>query len=190
MLRLYLLGQNAQKGPGWPLEAVLSFVQTSPSLPRGLLVTRRCLHLPPPPPPPPPARAGGSLSLEGPDEGEPGPLGPCVLCPQTRQLPPIKHILMGGGTGPCFPVKPERRGWGHFHRVAAHSLLGGQMEGPVLWPGSSQAPDSQQGPFRALGLHSGLGPRGQALLLNRPDPDLDRGPHRSVITAPLYGSGN
>lgn len=44
------------------------------------------------------------------------PIGALVSCAhKPAKFPPIKHILMGGGTGPCFPVKPERRGWGHFH---------------------------------------------------------------------------
>lgn len=104
------------------------------------------------------------------------PTGALLFCGyKTGQFPPIKHILIGG-TPPCFPVKPERRGWECFNQVAVHSLLGGQMEGLVLWPHSSGAPDSPWGTFCTLVLQpqasgskgsgcSSVGLRGQADLV-------------------------
>lgn len=80
---------------------------------------------------------------------------PCTH--KSSQFPPIEHILTGGGTRPCFPVKPERRGWGHFHQVAVRSPLGGQMDGLVLWPRASGVPGSPRGTFWAAA------PQGQQL---------------------------
>lgn len=49
--------------------------------------------------------------------------GPRLLClgSSPSQLP---NSLTGGGSGPYFPVEPERRGWGRFHPVAIPGLLG------------------------------------------------------------------
>lgn len=74
--------------------------------------------------------------------GEGGPGALVARWPKPAESghgPPARHSLIGGGTGPCFPVKPERRGWGRFQRVAVavHSPLGGQMEGLGLCPHAS-----------------------------------------------------
>lgn len=113
-----------------------SCLQTSPSLPRGLTAPRSCLH-----PAPTPGRW----------RAKPGPLGPSVLCPQTRQHRPpphllVKHILTGGGTG--LVLQLNQKG------------VGGDTS--TEWPFTACWGD------RWRGRSSGQAPRGRQILRRAP----------------------
>lgn len=82
--------------------------------------------------------------------GMEGPTAPVALLPDN---------LTGGGTKPCFPVKPERRGWGRCQQVtmAVHSPLGDRWRGWAFVRRPHERQSLCRAPPVPQALHLGLG---------------------------------
>lgn len=147
------LAQVARAYPRYPGKAWVTsrslaplFIQIAPSCPP----QRPACHLEAPPGPHlQPEQVEGAAWKR--TEGHMAHAGPRLLCLQIQPFPATKHILTGGGTGPCFPVEPERRGWGRFHPMAVPGLLGDRWRACFSGQILQRAP-SALCCFRNLGL--------------------------------------